>query len=221
MTYEDIERERYEDMWSNLKGRFSCTKNDYRSKYPEKCLADFVKFLGKKRGKSLDVGCGNGRNSIYLAKKGFDASCIDISKSAANTAKKHAKDEKVKFNVKTGSVFDLPYKKDSFDVIIDSGCLHHLRKSEWKKYRGSILRVLKKGGYYYLHCFSITSGYRKNFRPKKRNWSLRGMHYNHFFTRKEIDELFGKDLDVLKEFEIEKDKKKSIIRFRDFFMRKK
>jgi SAM-dependent methyltransferase len=47
-----------------------------------------VNFIDKLKGKKvLDVACGSGRNSIYLAHKGFEVDAIDISKVALDTLK--------------------------------------------------------------------------------------------------------------------------------------
>ena len=35
-------------------------------------------------GKALDIACGNGRNSIFLAEMGFDVDAVDISKMATD-----------------------------------------------------------------------------------------------------------------------------------------
>jgi len=56
-----------------------------------KVLDDF----GIKSGKLLDLYCGNGRTSIYMAKKGFRAVGVDISKAFLDDAKRKAKEHGV------------------------------------------------------------------------------------------------------------------------------
>jgi 2-polyprenyl-3-methyl-5-hydroxy-6-metoxy-1,4-benzoquinol methylase len=222
MDYETIEKERYEYMWRSLKGTFSSDPENYRGRYARKEILDFITFLKSQNigGTVLDVGCGNGRNSVAFAKNNFKVYGIDLSTSAINLAKKNAKEEGVNINCTVGSVFDLSYDDNSFEVLVDSGCLHHLRKSEWKSYLRNILRVLKKDGYYFLLCFSKNSGYVPKFCPKSknRNWTLRGMHYNHFFTIKEVKDFFGKDFDIIKNWEF--GRKTDVKRFKVFYMRK-
>ena len=55
------------------------------SKFKESSFARFVfnKIKGKKKYKNLiDIGCGNGRDSIFFNKKNLDVLGIDISTSA-------------------------------------------------------------------------------------------------------------------------------------------
>ncbi len=48
-----------------------------------------TKIVSKTKGnKALEIACGAGRNSIYLAKVGFNVEALDISKIALNTLKK-------------------------------------------------------------------------------------------------------------------------------------
>ena len=42
-------------------------------------------------GKALDVGCGTGTNSIYMARHGWDVTGVDFVPRAINTAKRKAK----------------------------------------------------------------------------------------------------------------------------------
>ncbi|MBW1853902.1 MAG: class I SAM-dependent methyltransferase [Deltaproteobacteria bacterium] len=221
MDYVEIEKDTYQRIWGELKGEF--TKNDVSFFYinPSETIIDFITFLKERNvsGSVLDVGCGNARHAVAFAKRGYDAYGIDFSTKALELAKKHVILRKVSIDLKKGSVFDLPYSSNFFDVIIDSGCLHHLRKSQWEEYRENILRVLKDKGYYYLYCFSINIPYIPGQRrPKKRNWSLRRLHYCHYFTYKEVQDFFGKHLSILKRYEWTKDDYPE--RFKVFYMKK-
>ena len=44
---------------------------------PAHYLADNLRFVP--RGRALDIAMGNGRNTVYLAKMGFDVEGIDLS----------------------------------------------------------------------------------------------------------------------------------------------
>ena len=223
--YQLIEKKMYEQSWSEMKGQFSKKKFSYRSQEPSINARHFLKFLNKSKvtGTLLDVGCGNGRHTVFFAKNGFKASGIDFAKQAISLARKNAKLNNIKIDLRVGSVFDLPYKTDQFDVILDSGCLHHLRKSEWNAYKKNILKVLKKGGHYALHCFSKKTPPHPPFSPrtKNRSWTLRRMHYNHFFTKKEVMDFFGKDFRLLEHYQTNKDSEDRTVIFEEFYMRKK
>ena len=225
MDYEKIEEARYENMWRSMKGKLAVNSRSYRSEYPAGFLPELNEFIEKEVGGRalLDVGCGNGRNAIFFAKKGYVVSGIDISSEAIKLAKTLAKRDKVDVSLEVGSVFDLPYGDVEYDAVLDCGCLHHLRKSQWSKYLRNILRVIKSSGIYCLYCFSDnTSPYsvkNKVVRPKNRNWNLVGKHYNHFFSSEEVNDFFGKYFEISEQDEIVKDL--STNKFRLFFMSRK
>ena len=222
-NYQKIEADRYEQKWKAMRGQFTTKSRSYMSKVPLVALVRLEKYLKKKKLKKLqilDIGCGNGRNSVYLAKQGHIVNGIDVSPSAIKLANQNAKRNKLKINNKVGSVFNLPYKINSFDLLLDSGCLHHLRKSEWGNYLKNILRVLKPGGYLLLYCFGDkyvnVHGFRN--RPAKRNWlTIKGHHY-HFFTDKEIKEFFNKKFEIIYNYDEIKTNGKA---FKVYLMKKK
>ena len=82
--------------------------------------------FGIKSGNVLDLCCGNGRISIYMAKKGFKAVGVDISRVFLEDARKKAKEHKVSHDVTflEGDVRNL--KKvvgdisQTFDVVVNA-----------------------------------------------------------------------------------------------------
>ncbi len=70
-----------------------------------------------KNKKILDLGCGTGRYSITLAKKGAIVTAIDFSEEMLAVAKKNAKKENVKINFKQ---FDLKkrFPEGDYDAIL-------------------------------------------------------------------------------------------------------
>lgn len=75
-----------------------------------------INLLDKVKGKkALDVACGAGRNSIYLASKGFEVLAIDISQVALNElAKKNFKN----ITCTLVDLDDYEIPKNSYDLII-------------------------------------------------------------------------------------------------------
>jgi ubiquinone/menaquinone biosynthesis C-methylase UbiE len=67
--------------------------------------------------KILDVGCGTGRHSIELTKRGYRITGIDLSKNQLNRARQKAKAENVDIDFKQADARKLPYKRE-FDVAI-------------------------------------------------------------------------------------------------------
>ena len=227
MDYEQIIKENYERIWGSFKGKFSKKRGSYFNIQPSLTVLDFLSFLEKRgvSGSVLDIGCGNARNAIAFAKKGYQAYGIEISTEALKLAEKHLKLRNVPVDLENGSVFNLPYPDNRFDVILDFGCLHHFRKSQWRLYLKNILRVLKNGGYYYLYCFSINTPYipgQRRPKSKRRNWVVNrplSLHYCHYFTYKEVQDFFGKHFTILKKYEWTKDDYPE--RMKVFYMQKR
>ncbi len=116
------------------------------------------------RGKALDLGCGPGRNAIYLAKMGFDVDAVDYSKEAINWAKERAVSMGVPVNFICKSVFDLDVN-EQYDFVYDSGCMHHLLPHRRIQYIELIRKSLKCGGHFGLTCFA--PGYSDEGGPTK------------------------------------------------------
>ncbi len=72
------------------------------------------------------LGCGSGTNSIYLAKKGFDVTAIDIAPTALSIARRKAAEADVEVNWVLADVLKLP-ELEPFDFIFDRGCYHNVR----------------------------------------------------------------------------------------------
>jgi ubiquinone/menaquinone biosynthesis C-methylase UbiE len=102
----------------------------------------------------LDVGCGIGSESVFLAVRGMQVSAIDISADAIATGKKLAEAYGVDVDFRVADVLKLPFADGEFDVVADQGCFHHMADEERAQYTSEILRVLKPGGMFVLRSFS-------------------------------------------------------------------
>lgn len=105
--------------------------------------------LFKKRGvkRVLDLGCGSGRHTVYLAKQDFDVYGIDIAKSGIEICKNWLKKEKLKANLRIGDIYKkLPYPDNFFDAIISTQTLHHAKIEKIRKLIREMERILKSGG---------------------------------------------------------------------------
>ena len=84
-------------------------------------------FIGKVKDKEvLDLGCGTGRYSIPLAKRGAKVTAVDFTKGMLEIARKKAKKEKLNIEFKQGDITKYnPDKK--FDLIISMLVLDHIK----------------------------------------------------------------------------------------------
>jgi 2-polyprenyl-3-methyl-5-hydroxy-6-metoxy-1,4-benzoquinol methylase len=74
------------------------------------------------KGMALDVCCGLGTNTIYLAQAGFQTTAIDISKSAVAQAQRNVQKAGVAIRLCVSTVLDLPFENHEFDFVFGMGC---------------------------------------------------------------------------------------------------
>jgi len=126
---------------------------------PRKTLVNLVESGKIKQGKALDICCGLGTNTVYLAQQGFEVATVDISAHAIKLAKQKAAKAKVEIQFVLASFVMLPFRDEVFDFVFDMGCLHHVMVGDRETFIQSVCRVAKRGeGKYLLICFSERNG---------------------------------------------------------------
>jgi len=108
---------------------------------------------------ALDVGCGAGREAIFLAQQGFKTIGVDASPKALAIAAARAVEAGVSVDWRCADVRALPLENNTVDFVNDRGCFHHFGDDDSRAYAREIGRVLKRGG-----CF-LLRGCRKSDMP--------------------------------------------------------
>lgn len=155
-------------------------------------LIEIIEKEKVKPGLTLVLGCGTGMNSIYLAKRGFNVTGIDISETAIGYAKENAKKENVNINFIVADATDLSFLKDKeFDFILDWANLHGIDEEKRDQYIDQIVKHCQTGGKFVLRCFSKYE-LDKDFVES----TVTGDKVS-LFSRQDIDRLFGKHFKIL------------------------
>jgi ubiquinone/menaquinone biosynthesis C-methylase UbiE len=162
------------DEWDQIYRKYPLESWGWELGRPRPILVEFIEKGLIKKGKALDICCGAGTNTVFLAVKGFKVTGIDISSKALEYAKKNAEQANVKINFMKQNFLNLPFGDEEFDFVFDMGCFHHVKIEDRTKFIGGVHRVLKNGGVYLLTCFSYKNG----------------SAWNHF-TKKQIIDLFS------------------------------
>jgi len=139
----------------------------------------------------LDLGCGTGRNTLFLAEH-FDVTATDISETALDILRKKISSIKIEKN----DMKNLCYSDNTFDAIFCISVLFHGTVVEINQSISEIHRVLKPGGYLVATMLStedpdVKVG--KEIEPM----TFIGLDEeedtpHHYVTEKEIKELFNK-----------------------------
>ncbi|HEX2059983.1 MAG TPA: class I SAM-dependent methyltransferase [Thermoanaerobaculia bacterium] len=101
------------------------------------------------RGRALDVGCGAGVFSVWLAEQGMDVTGIDLFEEAIAMARARAASHDVRVEFVAGDLFAYAPGK-TFELVHDSGCLHSLVGGNVAAYKQQLLRWLAPNADYIL-----------------------------------------------------------------------
>jgi SAM-dependent methyltransferase len=93
--------------------------------------------------KVLDLGCGAGTNSLFLARQGFHVTGIDLGEGAVRAATERARRAGVAAEFRVGDVTKLPFAEGAFGGAIDVGCFHTLPLDLRPAYAKEVARILR------------------------------------------------------------------------------
>lgn len=91
---------------------------------PDEHLSAVIEAYSIKPGKALEIGCGTGTNSIWLAQHGFEVTGMDISQTAIAKAGEKAAAAGVNCHLLVGDFMVDQVPGAPFDFVYDRGCLH-------------------------------------------------------------------------------------------------
>jgi SAM-dependent methyltransferase len=106
---------------------------------------------GLVRGPVLDVGCGTGELSLFLARRGHDVLGIDLSRVAVERAREKARWRRVPARFLVWDALDLPGLAEaglSFRTVVDCAMFHVLGDRERDEFVAGLDAVVEPGGLY-------------------------------------------------------------------------
>jgi len=93
----------------------------------------------------LDIGCGSGRDLLWLKNQGFYVTGFELSKGLADLARTHSGCEVIEGDFETYDFSSL-----SFDAILASGSLVHLSHDRLANVMQNIKQAIIAGGFFYV-----------------------------------------------------------------------
>ncbi len=130
-----------------------------------------VEFLGEHidllpRGKALDIAMGEGRNAVFLAKKGFTVDGCDISEIAIKKALDLAKENNVTVRAYVADLETYKLPQNTYDVI---ACFYYLQRDLVPQMK----EALKPGGMIIYETYTIENRERGFEGPKNKDYLLK------------------------------------------------
>lgn len=112
-------------------------------------------LLGVEPGaRVLELGCGPGRNAVWLAQHGATVDALDLSQAALDWGRERAAAARVEVTFVRADVLTWPGVEGGYDLVVDSGCFHHLPPHRRLTYRTMLERTLRPDGRFALACFA-------------------------------------------------------------------
>ena len=147
----------------------------------------------RKQIKILDFGCGQGANTWYLAREGFDTFAFDGSENAIKKCREKLQNEGLDAHLIVSEGINVNYPENTFDAVIDNACIYANRIDDIKTMYRKIYSMLKKNGKLLTVCFGeelqgyttgdcIEPGTYKNIKEGV----LENRGVSHIFTEKEL-----------------------------------
>lgn len=141
------------EQWNSLGG----------PKYPQEKVVQFVfrNYPSEVRTKTrvLDLGCGSGVNSLFLASEGFLVHGTDISQIGIGHTSALLDRNGLRGEFKVESIDNIGYSSDFFDCVLSIGVLDCAGPKTASLAIREVIRVLKKNGKAFL-CFASDRDFR-------------------------------------------------------------
>jgi len=131
----------------------------------------------------LDLGCGDGRDSIYFSNKGLKVTAVDFSESGIEELK--ARQNRIDCVLK--DIRNVNFPKNSFDVIYAHLALHYFDDKTTSNIFDNLYKILKKGGLIFIKCKSTDDPLFGKGEKVGENMYKKG-HIRHFFTKEYMTE---------------------------------
>ena len=173
-------------IWDKVYSNDSAFFGENPSDFAQKCYSEFKKYEVKRL---LELGCGQGRDTIFFASNGLDVHAIDSSKIAIENIKQKIRGKNISVHLRNFEARQaLPFDTGYFDAIY-SHMFYNMRftDEELISLFKESSRVLKNSGLLY---FSVRSDkdvlYNKGKKIDTNIYEINGFQIR-FFTKKQIE----------------------------------
>lgn len=158
-------------------------KKDDAPKQPSYFAMDIADMLHPNK-KMLELGCGNGRDSIFFSEKGIYVTAIDQAESSINNLSKKYSD--IKF-VADDFVSTEQFNIDTYDYIYSRFSIHSINSEQENILLNKAYKSLNKGGKIFIEVRSIKDEFYGRGKKIGKNEYIYQGHYRRFIDKNEIE----------------------------------
>ncbi len=116
---------------------------------------DLVKLFKayEPKGKVLDLGCGQGRDALALARLGYEVTGVDISSVGIQQMLQKAERENLEIKGLVGDIYEFEITAEYDIILLDS--MFHFYKREKAQEKGLLEKIMKKMRINALLCIVV------------------------------------------------------------------
>lgn len=141
----------WEKAWAMVKTPYKQLPNmSYVSRIPQELNSRQVKTV-------LDLGCGSGWLSVYLAREGFTVTGVDVSSQAINLGKMWSDEENLNIDFVVEDLAHLTFADKQFDAVVANSIFEHFPLDKALLIAQKVFSMLKAGGTF-IGCFDNVGG---------------------------------------------------------------
>jgi SAM-dependent methyltransferase len=95
--------------------------------------------------RAIELGCGTGSNTVWLASQGFDVTGVDVSALAIERARQRAVGAGVRVRFVEADLLDAPELGGPFQFFFDRGCYHAVRRVDVARFLKTLGKIVPAG----------------------------------------------------------------------------
>ncbi len=120
---------------------------------PDNVVIELIEKLDKSIVRDvLDLGCGIGRHTLFLAECGFNVTALDSSSEAIGILKQQSVEKELNITIISGDYSNDLFQEESFDLVLSYNVLYHADRNRFKDAISLIHKWLKPGGLLFFTC---------------------------------------------------------------------
>ena len=102
--------------------------------------------------KVLDIGCGEGKDAVYMASKGYNVTAFDLTENGIRKTIRLAKENGVEINAYVDDINTFE-TDEQFDIVYSTGTIQYLFDENKKPFFEKISRITRKNGFVFFNVF--------------------------------------------------------------------